>query len=291
MVNWLDYFTPEFEPDFYGAVHADLRAFNPQQLWQHYEAWGRGEGRRASRAQGRQALCQTLIHAERALEIGPFYTPLLQPGPKTFFLDVLDHEGLKQRGIKYGFDISRVPPIDFVSSTCNVDVAEGHFDLVVSSHAIEHTPSLVHHLQSVERKLVPGGIYALLVPDYRYCFDRFLSPSNIAQVLDAWRADRTVHTLEKVIENGALLAHNDSWRHWQGDHGERIIDPAKIRAAISEYDASAGSYIDVHNWQFTAQTFREIIDLLGALDLIKLRAVRVYDAVYGSNEFSAILIR
>jgi len=136
MVNWLEHFAPEFEPEFYGAVYPDLRGFDPQQLFEHYEQWGRAQGRQASRSQGRGPLSQAIQHAERALEIGPFHNPLLEPGPNTFFLDVFDTETLKVKGLELGLDISRVPPIDFVSPGSDLDAVDGEFDLILSSHSL-----------------------------------------------------------------------------------------------------------------------------------------------------------
>lgn len=291
MTDWLAHFGPEFDRDFYRGAYPDVRIFIPDQLHLHYEMYGRTEGRMGSPWQGREAFRRAIAHAEHALEIGPFHAPLLNPGPNVRFLDVFDTETLRAKGLELGLDIARIPPIDYVSPGSDLDMVDDTFDLIVSSHSIEHQTDLVRHLQSVESRLRPGGAYAMLVPDCRYCFDHFRPPSNVAQVLEAYRENRRVHSFAKVVEHAAFTTHNDSARHWAGDHGELAVTVDKIRTGMAQFDDADGSYIDVHNWQFTAQSFRAIVDALNGLGLTGLTAARVYDTPYGANEFSAVLIR
>lgn len=100
------------------------------------------------------------------------------------------------------------------------------FEIVVSSHCIEHQPDIVRHIQAVEKLLIDGGCYALRIPDRRYCHDHYLPDSTLAAVLDAYYAERKVHSLKSVIEAKALVTHNNAWRHWFGSHGPRRRDIA-----------------------------------------------------------------
>ena len=89
-----------------------------------------------------------------------------------------------------------------------------------------------------------------------------------------------------------MITHNDARRHWRGDH----VDPsrpgettAKIRAAIAEYRAAKGGYIDVHAWQFTPESFRGIMTELSELGLSPYHVEAVFQTPAGRQEFTAIL--
>ena len=98
-----------------------------------------------------------------------------------------------------------VPYIHHVLGPQGLDGFTEEFDAVLSSHCIEHQPDLVHHLQQVQHKLKnDGGRYFILIPDKRYCFDKHIAPSTIAEVVQAHEEHRTVHTLRSVIEHLSL---------------------------------------------------------------------------------------
>ena len=88
-----------------------------------------------------------------------------------------------------------------------------------------------------------------------------------------------------------MTTHNDALRHWRGDHGERRIDPHNLAIALSEFDASDGGYIDVHAWQFTPSSFRELIIDLNGIGVCGLHIDAVHDTPFGSLEFCAILTK
>ncbi|CUU41102.1 hypothetical protein [Blastochloris viridis] len=287
-----DIFSPEMDFDFCRERHEDLRTFSDQQLKTHYEQYGRREGRLVSLAASRAGLISLVRTIAPALEIGPFDRPIL-PRETAKFFDVQPSEELRKRAAPLDDrDPDGVPHIDYVSPTGDLSIVDDRFRLVVSSHAIEHQPDLVGHLRHVARILDADGCYALLIPDCRYCFDHFLPPSNVGAVIDAHLEGRRVHRLASVIEHHALTTHNDSLRHWHGDHAqEGRGDVQRIRNAIAEWQAAAGGYIDVHAWQFTPQSFREITATLHALGLTGLRPLRVYETPHGSNEFCAVLVK
>jgi hypothetical protein len=159
----------------------------------------------------------------------------------------------------------------------------------VSSHNIEHQPDIIGHLQSIESILLSGGRYVLFVPDKRYCFDHFINESTIAEILDAQGRKR--HTLRSVIEHRAFVTHNDTARHWIGDHGAPLmaVNPAVLSQAINEFEATNAGYIDVHAWQFTPESFEANINALKALNLTNFMIERLDHAKRGQNEFCAIL--
>ena len=284
----LEYFSPEFDGAFYRLRYGDLHKHSDVELKQHFDLHGRSEGRLASPMALRSNFVATFMNANKALEIGPFNKPMLA-GANSNFFDVLDQDGLRKRAISINESPDRVPTINYVSPKGDINVIIDKFDLIVSSHCVEHQPDLVRHLQGVERLLEPAGVYALLVPDCRYCFDYSLAPSHIGQVLEAFHEERKVHRLASVVEHRALTTHNDPQRHWHGDHGEVTFNIRRIKDAIIEWQNSGGTYIDVHAWQFNPDSFATIFNGLYDLNLTKLRVHRVYHTPFGSNEFCAVL--
>ena len=223
------------------------------------------------------------------LEIGPFAQPVLR-GPHVRYVDVLSTEDLRKRARSLGMDETKVPNIGWVSHGSDLSVVNDTFDAVVSSHAIEHQPDFVGHLNQVADLLKPGGCYYVLVPDHRYCFDHFLTPSTVAQVIGAHLENRAVHTLSSVVEHRALTTHNDPARHWAGDHGDPNENrTSRIASAIQEISDANGAYIDVHAWYFTPRSFREVITDLHATKHISFSVQRMFPTRPNSNEFWAIL--
>jgi len=278
---------PRFDTAFYLATNPDLDVA-PSEADAHYDREGRAQGLVASPLALRENLVAMIADGRSVLEIGPFCNPLLK-GPAVAYLDVLDAGQLRARAQAIGLDPSGCP--DHVDYVGGLEQVRRRFDAVVSSHAIEHQPDLVHHFQQIERILEPDGQFCLIIPDKRYCFDHFLAESTIAQVLQAHREQRRTHSLASIVEHVALTTHNDSQRHWQGDHGEAVPADraARLRKAMRDHDFALGGYVDVHAWYFTPDRFAEIVEGLGALGLIGLEVAGLYDTARGRNEFCAVL--
>jgi SAM-dependent methyltransferase len=225
-----------------------------------------------------------------ALEIGPFAQPTFRH-EKVRYFDVLDADALRARARVHGLNPDNVPStIHFVSPTGDLSIARDTFSFVFSSHCIEHQPDLVRHLQQVEALLAPGGSYYLVVPDARYCFDHFLPLTTIGDVLGAHHERRQKHSLVNLVQHRAMTTHNDSHRHWIGDHGFVELDAAKVAAAVREYETAEG-YVDVHAWKFNPEGFLAIFQCLYQMGLTKLRPVRVFDTPVGIFEFYVVLTK
>ncbi len=283
-------FPPEFDCASYRDRNPDLAQLTDEQLVEHYATNGREQGRLANAMASRNDFAALIPSGCRALEIGPFAHPILR-GPNVFYCDVLNQIELQNRAVEIGLNPATVPHIQYVLGPQGLDAIPDNFHALLSSHNLEHQPDLVHHLRQAQRRIeVLGGRLFLIIPDKRYCFDRFIAETTIAQIIDAHENHRTVHTLQSVIEHRALTTHNDSVRHWRERQVQRPVPNIDaIRKAIAEWHASGGSYIDVHAWYFTPDSFAEIIAELRALDLVRLQVERLYPTRFGANEFWAIL--
>jgi SAM-dependent methyltransferase len=285
-----DVLPANFDAALYRARYKDVRALGDAELARHFHTTGIGEGRAGSAVATRPAFVDLIRGAGSILEIGPFANPMLS-GPNVKYFDVLSTEDLKQRARKHNLNPKGCPRIDYVSSTGDLSIVTEQFDAVASSHVIEHQPDLIRHLLSVANLLKTGGNYFLAIPDKRFCFDHFIAPSTIADVLDAHSRKLRVHSIASIVEHRALTTHNDARRHWNNDHGEPAhkASLAPIQEALAVCLGNPEGYIDTHAWQFTPGSFEEIVATLFALRMSPLQVARVYDTVRDSCEFYAVL--
>jgi len=280
----------EFDPDFYRSTYVDLTRYGSAELADHWRQFGIAEGRVGSAGATREGFLRLLQQPASLLEIGPLANPLLR-GPAVRYFDVLPTDKLREKAAEHGFDASLCPEIDYYDEHADLGVISDRFEAVVSSHAIEHQPDLIKHLCDVGDLLEPGGLYFLAIPDHRYCFDHFLAPSTIADVLDANMRHARLHSATNVINMRAMITHNDAGRHWSGDHGDPyyVASPKALLDARDFYENSGDTYLDTHAWRFTPADFREICKLTYELGLSPLAPARVYETVRGSLEFYAVL--
>lgn len=282
----------ELDIQFYRLNNPDLTAFSDKELCCHYLQTGRAEGRPCSAAALQEFFIQIAVNHLSVLEIGPFFRPALI-GNNIRYFDVLDTEGLRKRAQRIGFPQENIPVIHFVSPTGDLSVVSGTFQAVFSSHMLEHQPCIISHFKQVSQLLPTGGLYFLIIPDKRYCFDHYIAESTIADLIEGYYEQRTVHTVGSVIEHYALTTHNDPQRHWRGDHADPGFESGsseRVRSALERFNNTQGTYFDVHAWQFTPANFRSITTCLHELGFSTLMPWRVFDTPFGRQEFTAILV-
>ena len=286
-------FPPSFDIVAYRKHNNDLGHLDGAQLIAHYNECGKKEGRICSNVYNRETLAEVLdTNVMRCLEIGPFDCPVIR-GKLVKYIDVIDQAGLRERSAIHSrpHPIENIPFIDYVTPSGDLTIIKDTFDIVLSCHSIEHQLNFIQHLRDVSKLLSSDGRYVIILPDKRYCFDHFITESSIADVIGQHVRDDKLHSLSSVIEHRALTCHNDSRRHWDGDHGDRTINPEVIKHAIHEHEMSVknNEYADVHSLQFTPDSFQEIIYLLVKTNFIDLTVDRIYPTLNGSCEFTVIL--
>lgn len=280
-------FPPSFDREIYRLNNPDLMRLTGPQLERHYQQFGRSEGRACSTVVDRHSFVASVPDDFRILELGPLASPMIQSTQVDYF-DRLNTEELRRIAELNGFDSSRVPEIRWVEANADLSIVTEKYDIVISSHVIEHQFDLVGHLKQVEGLLEPGGMYLLVVPDKRYCFDHFIAESTIADVLQAHFSELRSHELCSVIEHYALTTHNDPLRHWRGDSPRRRPTAEAVREAIRHFQES-GTNLDVHKWSFTPESFEEILQLLNELEYSAFTLERIYPTIRGTFEFFAVL--
>jgi len=279
---------PAFSPEILRQRYPDLADFDDATMAAHYEAYGRAEGRISSAGALRSDFIKLIDPDACLLEIGPYFSPVFV-GPNVQYLDVFDATELRSKAVANGFNTDRIP--DVIHFTKGLDECSGRdFDAVFSSHAIEHQPDLIRHLQAVSAALKPGGAYWVIIPDKRYCFDHPLPETRLVDVLDAYLEKRTRHTAKAVISHMVLTDHNDPLAHWQGRHGEAApLNVERMRQSLKHFEDHDGAYIDCHAWHLTPDGFRAILRDLTDLGMNPFGSFQVHDTPYGTFEFTAVL--
>lgn len=284
-----------FDAQYYKSRHADLEAMSDEEALNHYIRYGHLEGRIQSCVAAREVLLPQIPNDAPVLEIGPFGAPQVIGG-HVRYADFLSTEELRRRAPEHGYAPEKCPEIHYVLRNESLGDIGERFSAVFSSHCIEHQTDLVKHLQEVAGILEPGGRYFLIVPDKRYCFDHFITETDVSEVLAAHAEKRSLHSLRAVIAAHTLSTHNDPIRHWAGDHGEPAMNPAgisRVHIAVEAYANSVerNEYLDVHEWQFTPRSFQAISTQLFNLGLVGLRLTAISAPLRGRPEFCAILTK
>ncbi len=137
----------------------------------------------------RDFVFRTADRADTVLEIGPAHNAILpkRDGFQTKNVDYIDRDGLveKYREFKQ-YSPDDIEDVDYVipAGASMADVIHDRFDLVLASHVLEHSISLIDFINDCTNLLAPNGVLSLVVPDHRYCFDRFRERSSIGRVID-----------------------------------------------------------------------------------------------------------
>jgi glycosyltransferase involved in cell wall biosynthesis len=220
------------------------------------------------------------------LEIGASYNPIARKrdGFRVETLDHADAEGLRA---KYRndptVDIANIEEVDYVwtgQPMHELTGKEDHYDWIIASHVIEHTPDMVSFLKQCERMLKPGGVLCLAIPDRRYCFDVFRPASTPGDVIQAYMEKRSRHTLGTLWDRMTMSALKGGAPAWNQQHrGDYAMSEASIAGAPAHLAEAqrTDEYIDAHNWRFTPASFKLIMLDIALLGYTTLGVANFFD--------------
>ena len=210
------------------------------------------------------------------LEIGPSYNPIA-PKASGYRVDILDHAdapALRKKYKEHNVDLSNIEDVDYVWSgqaLHELTKKSDHYDWIIASHVIEHTPDLVSFLIQCELMLKPGGILSLAVPDHRYCFDVFRPVSTSGDVIQAFIEKRRKHSAGAIFDHFSMGAKKNDALAWSegalGDYS-LIHDSVSHAQAVLAHASNSNEYIDIHNWRFTPSSFKLILSDINALGYV-----------------------
>jgi hypothetical protein len=247
--------------------------------------WFRQRTSRSARSVGskhrdrREVVLGTIDQTGAGLEIGPCHRPIA-PKAQGFNVRILDHcsrDGLveKYRG-NPDVDPGVIEEVDYIWTGQPYEELMGvhtKFDWIIASHVIEHTPDLIGFLAQCESILSIGGALALVVPDKRYCFDRFRPLASLAQIVDASIERRTRHSPGVAVDYYMNVVRRSGIIAWHPDHRGPCTQMHVSSDALRGMKVlqEPGTYLDLHAWCFTPSWFRVIMHDLHTLGFTSLR--------------------
>ena len=219
----------------------------------------------------------------QGVEIGPSHNPVA-PKSEGFRVHVIDHmsrEELIEKYKDHGVDISRIEAVDFVwkdQSYSQLLGKQNHYDWVIASHVIEHTPDLIGFLNDCSEVLNDDGVISLVIPDKRYCFDHYRPITSLAQLIDGHLQKATIHSPGTVAEyrlNVVSRSGNIAWSaHDSGTYN--FVHSLDLALKDMQSVLNHQVYIDVHAWCFVPHSFRLLMHDLYELGLIAVREIDFY---------------
>ncbi|MBT9433390.1 methyltransferase domain-containing protein [Candidatus Sodalis endolongispinus] len=210
------------------------------------------------------------------LEISPLFRPATDKAlHNVCYTDYTSAEESRQKHAHYEHD--EIVDIDFIChphatlQSCVPD--QQQFDWSVASHVLEHVPDPLGWILEVLAVLNDGAVFSLVLPNKRYCFDRFRQTSSAAQWLQWWLTRQRIPAPQQLY---------DFLRHCTSDDGEmyeRLKDlspeayqqtrcPHYAQQQALEFVLNAwttGHYFDAHCSVFTPESaaalMAEVVEL------------------------------
>jgi len=222
----------------------------------------------------------------RGIEIGPCHSPVA-PKRKGFRVETIDHldkEGLLRKYAGQKINTDNIEEVDFVwrgESYAELTGRQHYYDWVIASHVIEHTPDLVAFINQCDDILAQEGVLSLVVPDKRYCFDKYRPISSLAHVVDRHLSGAVQHSPGAVAEYYLNVVRCDGEDAWDASTTGQYTFSHPSEAGLKNYSAAlgAGEWLDVHAWCFVPHSFRLLIQDLYGLGLIKLKELSFHSTV------------
>ncbi|MFN2517836.1 MAG: methyltransferase domain-containing protein, partial [Jatrophihabitantaceae bacterium] len=212
----------------------------------------------------------------RGIEVGPSYNPLV-PKSSGRRIETVDHAHAEELVAKYtamGLSeehVARIEAVDHLwsgGSLLDVIPDHGSYDYIIASHFIEHTVDMVRFLQDCEVLLRDGGRLSLVVPDKRFCFDRFQPLSTVGDVIDAFHAQHTFHTAGPLVDHQAYACTSGGSLVWSAEYRAPVeLQFPNLEGAeeAARNGLEQKTYFDTHRWKFTPTSFELLIGDLAEL--------------------------
>lgn len=242
----------------------------------------------------RQLIRESIGKADRGIEIGASYAPILPKadGYNVLVIDHADQETLRTKYRPHGVDVDRIEPVDAIDDGGEfTELLENgeRFDYIVASHVFEHLPDPIHFLQRCERALEENGRLILLIPDRRFCFDYLRPVSTAGQMLRAFLAGQQRHDPGALYDHYAMNATRNGVQVWAEAQGGSFAFAATPAAGYSFAVQQTTDYVDCHAWVFTPSSGRLIFSDLQALGLIGMGEAFFHPSI--GCEFMVVLQR
>ena len=180
----------------------------------------------------------------KGVEVGAGARPFPIPAhAECYYGDVLDADALARY-----FGTSDVRLSGAIDARTMEGVPEDSLDFVISAHVIEHLPDPLGAIEAAIRRLKPGGVLLLVVPEMQKTWDRTRPPTTLSHAIADYADGGEGTRLQAYIEHTRYVHTVLTGVTVPEDE----VEPASRRIM------AAGMDIHVHAWR--AQDFRELLD-------------------------------
>mgnify|MGYP000040454371 CR=1 FL=1 len=248
---------------------------------------------------------QSLVEdrSRRILELGPLNRPIADKSiyPNTFYCDIRSTEDVRKlySGNDYleatgiMVDPKTIVPIDYViKENYEKTFAEVEkFDCVIASHVLEHMDDLIFALRDLSTVLKPGGIFCIIYPDKRYCFDHFRTSASFRDAYNVFR-NGSVQNAPMVLDfYYSVVPENSPSLFWRKDGILDHLPKTSFEKAVRHYEqALQGAKMDdVHYWPFTDMDFLKFLYDCIRAGLLPFRCTAFWPCVQNSQQFMIAL--
>lgn len=231
----------------------------------------------------------------KVLEIGPLDRPLVprSGANQVKYADVMSVEELKAYVANNPRrDVNKIVPLDYVLAGRPVaEVIKESFDVVITSHVLEHVPDFLGYLRDIAALLNPGGLLYADLPDRRYTYDLMRPFTSIGEFIE----NHDLH-LSKPSPRSAFDQthyHRDvlAGHLWRDYEGTRAASKPTfhLSRAWAQFERSQQDYVDTHCNLFSPESFKETITVTRELGFHGFHIVRFRDTEPRQLDFNALL--
>ncbi len=218
------------------------------------------------------------------IEIGPSHDPIA-PKKKGYNVHIIDHLSRKKLIDKYtdhDVNLENIEEVDFIwqgQSYAELTGESRHYDWIIASHMIEHTPDFIGFLNDCDTILKDDGVISLVIPDKRYCFDYYRPVTGISKIIDSHLEKSKHHTPGTVAEYFLNVASKDGNVTWNKGAPRKcdLIHSLEYSSQQMKLAQNKNDYLDVHAWCFVPHSFRLIIHDLFSLGLIPFQEIEFFN--------------
>jgi hypothetical protein len=308
-------FPKEFDLLIYKDLNKHLSHLSDDELISHYNNYGYQEGLFCNNIRNRNDFLNIikLINPKTSVEIGALHCSLLKVAGinNVKIIDYFTTDELKENYKDHlNINTNNIVNVDYAVKNIKIysDIISERFDICFSSHNIEHMPCMITYLNNVSSILHKDAYFFLLIPDYRYCFDRYKNPSTIFDILYKYYNKAEMPCCLNILDSRFNGTINDTTIHWddtnillnQNGYYDHINKKNKFYESkkneiidninyIKDIILNNKEYIDSHCWKFTPESFSFIMDILYKIKLTDLKLIRCYKTLKNTNEFNIIL--
>jgi SAM-dependent methyltransferase len=214
-------------------------------------------------------LAYSLVTDRAGIEIGgpsavfskPWYLPIYD---KVRSLDNCDFQRdttWASHEDSYLFDKCKPPGRTYFCEGSNLeDIPDNRYDFVLSSHNLEHMANPIKALREWQRVMKPAGHLILVLPYYRWTFDRARTPTPVEHMLEDY--DRRIG--------------EDDLTHVEEICTSRLDKPSGSDAESRNLLMNNFSHRMIHHHVFEPGNSRQLLEASG----LKVLAVELYPPIH-----------